>query len=193
MRSKAFAVLTFGGERARVSHPIEKHLPIDVIKLMLENARDKTAEAGAQPPSFARSELNLQRAVARNDSADPGNGKTAFPILLCRARIPKQVGVDHGEERHCWGLGISGTWRRRHNKKPLAHAHLGRGDPHPLDFFHCLDHVIDQPLIGGRQRKPDLFRAPSQNRLAQLGDSQNARFRHGVSRWGPLMKGLTAV
>ena len=110
--------------------------------------------------------LHLHLRMARHQAPQIGDRQAPLPVVAHLARPRRHQRVDHHRQRD-----LRRT-RRLVDEELHRHAHLRRGQPHPVLVAHALHHVVDQRLERrvGDELPRDRLRRRAQRRVAEAED-----------------------
>src|SRR5258705_8822141 len=179
-------------ERQRIHrlHPIEEEDAVEVVGLVLRDARREILQRQLDRAAVAIERPNEDVHVARHHAPDVGDAQAAFPPLFHRGTVRNDLRVDdHG--RFALGVGVF-VEQRDKQAHPFVHLRCGKADA--VILVHRVDHVVDE-FLEGRALDVGLverLRAFTKDRVAHSRDFQDrheARL-YGLQRGHPVLRAM---
>src|SRR5438445_3852277 len=171
-------LLPFGdvSERGEITHAIEVDVAVQVIGLVLGDAREEVLGDDALKLALAVVILEPDRRVSRHQPPHVGNGQAALPALFHLIRQRRDDGVDDHGERDLGGLGITRVGLDLDDGDLLERVNLVGRQSGSVVLAHRLDHVVDEFL---RRVGPDLFGRERLSLLPKNGMSEAGNLQDG--------------
>ena len=171
-------VLVEEGQRLERPHPIEEQHAVEMIGLVLDDARRKIVRAQLDALAVPVERAHLDLARPRHAAADVGDAQAAFPVLDDVGADDGDLGVDDRERRR-FRLVVLVAIVERGDEQPEPLVHLRRGQTDAVILDHRVDHVVDQLL---HDRAADLGLLERPRLRAQHRDGPSARLSGSTYR-----------
>src|SRR5574342_369253 len=163
-------------ERREVAHAIEVDDAVEVVGLVLDDAREELLRLALDAASFPVIRVEPNGGEPRHHPAHVGHGETALPALFHLLGQRGQRRIDEDGQRDARGFRIARVLVDLDDADPLEDVHLRGGEARAVVLAHGLDHVVDEPLRVGR---PYLADGHRQRLLPQYGVSQARDLQDG--------------
>src|SRR2546426_7540768 len=162
-------------EGPEVAHAVDVDDAVQVVGLVLDDAREEVLGVHFLPVALAVVILETHRDAARDHAAHVGHRQAALPAVLHLVGQGGHHGIDDDGERNRDGVWIAGVGLDLDDGDLGQLMDLVAGQAGPVVLVHRVDHVVDQPLPG---RGANLvhrhrLRLHAQHRMAQPGDLQD--------------------
>src|SRR5258705_7729588 len=179
-------------ERQRIHrlHPIEEQHAVEVIRLVLRDARGESLERQLDGAAVAIERADHDLRVAGNHPADIRDAQAAFPSLFNRRAVGKDLGVDD-DGRLALRVGVL---VQQCDEQAQPFVHLRRGEADAVLLVHRVDHVVDQflercALDVGFVERPRAFTEDRMAHARDFEDRHEARL-YGVQRRHPVLRAM---
>ncbi len=164
-------------KREKSSHPHRIEDAVEVIALVLHDARVKAFGDALDALSLEVVSAVTQLPHPRHDAAQAGDGQAPLPALFRLGRQWFEHRIDEDRAGHRVGVRITRVAHRRiriaEDDETQRHADLGRGEPRATGRLHRLEHVADERTQLGRAEIANGLRHPQKARIAHAQDLAN--------------------
>src|SRR3954449_2677509 len=135
------------GESLEVAHAVEEDDAVQVVVLVLDDARLEAQDHVVERTPVAVEPLHPHLGMARHQAPQVGDREAPLPVVRHLAGLGGDQGVDHHVQRDLRRA------RRLVDEDLQLLAHLGRGETHAMRGVHRLHHAVDQTLdLGPREQ-----------------------------------------
>src|SRR5258705_262801 len=131
-------------ERQRIHrlHPVEEEDAVEVVGLVLRDARRKILQRQLDGAAVAIERADHDLRVAGDHPADIRDAQAAFPSLFHRRAVGNDLGVDD-DGRLALRVGVL---VQQCDEQAQSFVHLRRGEADAVVLVHRVDHDVDQIL-----------------------------------------------
>src|SRR5262245_18839816 len=176
------------GESGEIAHPIEVHVTVEVIGLVLGDACEEVLRVDDLPGALAVEIFEPDRRVAWHHAPHVGHRDAAFPPVLHLVGQRGDDGIDDDRERNFRSFGIARVGLNLDDRDLPGNVDLVGGESRSVVLAHRLDHVVDELL---RRGGPNLFwrerlRLLTQDGMPEPRDLQN---RHDLGNCSMQVEG----
>src|ERR1700730_1384900 len=142
------------GQRREVAHPVEVDLALEMVGLVLDDAREKLLRDHVDPGAVAVVRLEPDRGLPWNHAAHVRHREASLPAVLQLIGDRRHHRIDEHGQRDGGRLRVAWIALSLDDADLLEDMHLRGGQPRAVVLAHGLDQVLDEPLDLGR---PDLI------------------------------------
>src|SRR5581483_131590 len=171
------AVFVEEGERFEGFHAVDEEHAIEVIGLVLDDARRKVVRADLDALAVAIEGAHFDLTRTRHAAADVRDAQTSFPVFDHVDADRRDLGIDDRDRVACLAVLVDVEGR---DEDAQRFVNLRRGEADAVILGHRLDHVVDEPLHSGGLDLAAIERLSSaaQHRVAHASHLEN-RHRPG--------------
>jgi integrase len=162
------------GQAAHVGHAVEVDVAVEVVALVLDDAREEVLGLEGEGIAMAVEGIELQPLESRHDASEIRYGEAALPAGLALVAEGRHDGVHEHEEGHLGPRPVV-AGRDLDDGEANALVNLRRREAHPLVLVHRLLHVVDELLeqpVAERFPRHGLGRR-AEDRVRDAGDLQD--------------------